>query len=392
MDQPTSPEGALPLSGIRVIEMTHMVAGPSAGLILADLGADVIKVEPAPGGDKTRHLTGAGNGFFAIINRNKRSIILDLKSTAGRKQLHELVKTADVVLENFRPGAMDALGFGAADLMQLNSRLIYCSVKGFLSGPYEHRAALDEVVQMMAGLAYMTGPPGRPLRAGSSVNDIMGGMFAVIAIQAALWERQRTGRGQRVASGLFETCTLLMAQHMMQASMTGKPVPPMSVRQPAWGVYDIFECADGQLFVGVVTDTQWRGFCEGFGLTSMATDPRLATNNDRRLHREWLIPALGKVIAKMKRAEFEAKVAALGLPYAPIARPEDLFEDPHLLASDGLLQIELPDGRSAPTPALPFEMDGRRLPNRTGLPKPGEHTDEVLAEIRAAKARRGRRA
>lgn len=378
----------LPLHGVRVIEMSHMVAGPSAGLILADLGADVIKVEPAPDGDKTRSLTAGGVGFFAVMNRNKRSVLLDLKSEKGRAKVHALVKTADVVLENFRPGALDALGFGADELMALNPRLIYCSVKGFLSGPYEQRVALDEVVQMMAGLAYMTGPPGRPLRAGSSVIDIMCGMFAVIAIQAALRQREATGRGQKVAAALFETCVMLMAQHMMQTSITGKPVPPMSVRQPAWGVYDIFDCADGQLFMGVVTDTQWRGFCEGFGLSDMAADPRLATNNDRRAQREWLIPALAKVIAPMKRADFEAKVAALGLPYAPIARPEDLFDDPHLLQSMGLLDITLPDGRIAATPALPLEMDGRRFGARLGLPKVGEHTDAVLAEIRAAKPKR----
>ncbi len=378
----------LPLAGIRVLEFTHMVAGPSAGLILADLGADVIKIEPTPHGDKTRLLTGAGIGFFAVMNRNKRSVMLDLKSADGRADVTALVRTADVVIENFRPGAMDALGFGADALIEINPRLIYASVKGFLSGPYEQRAALDEVVQMMAGLAYMTGPPGRPLRAGSSVIDIMSGMFAVIAIQAALHARGRSGQGQRVACGLYETCTMLMAQHMMQTSMTGQPVPPMSVRQPAWGVYDIFKCSDGQLFVGVVTDTQWRSFCEGFGLAELGTDPRLATNNNRRDSRDWLIPALAEVLAPMTLAALEDKVARLGLPYAPIAKPEDLFDDPHLVQSGGLLALTLADGRVAPTPGLPLEMDGRRFGVRQGLPKPGEHTDAVLAEIRDAKVRR----
>jgi crotonobetainyl-CoA:carnitine CoA-transferase CaiB-like acyl-CoA transferase len=383
-----SAERALPLAGIRVLEFTHMVAGPSAGLILADLGADVIKIEPEPAGDKTRQLTGAGIGFFAVMNRNKRSVLVDLKSAAGRAAVHDLVKTADAVLENFRPGAMDALGLGAEALTAINPRLIYASVKGFLSGPYERRAALDEVVQMMGGLAYMTGPPGKPMRAGSSVIDIMSGMFAVIAIQAALREREVTGRGQHVSAGLFETCVMLMAQHMMQTKMTGKPVPPMSVRQPAWGVYDIFQCADGSLFVGVVTDTQWRGFCAGFGLDAMGADARLATNNDRRQNRAWLIPALAAVFAPMKLAELESKVAELGLPYAPIARPEDLFDNPHLKASGGLIDLALPSGQVAGTPALPIEMDGRRFALRQGLPRPGEHTEAILAEVRAAKSRR----
>ena len=381
----------LPLHGIRVIEMTHMVAGPSAGLILADLGADVIKVEPTPAGDKTRALTGGGIGFFAIMNRNKRSVMIDVKSAEGRAEANALIAGADVLIENFRPGAMDALGFGAEAMMHLNPRLVYCSVKGFLSGPYEDRAALDEVVQMMAGLAYMTGPPGQPLRAGSSVVDIMCGMFAVIAIQAALRQRDVTQQGQKVASALFETCALLMAQHMMQTSMTGAAVPPMSVRQPAWGIYDIFTCVDGQLFVGVVTDTQWRGFCTGFELVELATDKRLETNTGRRENRGWLIPALAKLIAPMTRAALEAKVAALGLPYAPIARPEHLFDDPHLLASGGLLDLAIEDGRTVPTPALPLEMDGRRFGVRMGLPKPGEHTSDVLAEVRAAKLKRPQR-
>jgi crotonobetainyl-CoA:carnitine CoA-transferase CaiB-like acyl-CoA transferase len=294
------------------------------------------------------------------------------------------------VLENFRPGAMDKLGYGADALREINPRLIYASVKGFLSGPYEQRVALDEVVQMMAGLAYMTGLPGKPMRAGSSVIDIMSGMFAVIAIQAALLQREQTGRGQRVSSGLYETCAMLMAQHMMQTTMTGQPVPPMSVRQPAWGVYDIFECVDGQLFLGVVTDTQWRSFCEGFGLSDLGADARLATNNDRRLNRDWVIPALAKVIAPLTRAEFEQKVARLGLPYAPIAKPEDLVDDPHLLQSGGLLPLTLLDGRTAVTPALPVEMDGQRFSVRQQLPKPGEHTDAVLAEIRAARVSRRR--
>jgi crotonobetainyl-CoA:carnitine CoA-transferase CaiB-like acyl-CoA transferase len=386
----TLPISDLPLAGIRVLEFTHMVAGPSAGLILADLGADVIKIEPTPHGDKTRALTGAGIGFFAIMNRNKRSVMLDLKSAAGRDEVYALTHTADVVLENFRHGAMDKLGYGADALCGINPRLVYASVKGFLSGPYEQRTALDEVVQMMGGLAYMTGLPGKPMRAGSSVIDIMSGMFAVIAIQAALRQREQTGRGSRVSSGLYETCAMLMAQHMMQTTMTGLPVPPMSVRQPAWGVYDIFECVDGQLFLGVVTDTQWRSFCDGFGLDGLGADPRLATNNDRRLNRGWVIPALAKVIAPLTRTEFEQKVASLGLPYAPIAKPEDLFDDPHLIQSGGLLPLTLLDGRQCATPAIPIEMDGQRFAVRQPLPIAGEHTEAVLAEIRAAKASRRR--
>src|SRR3954447_5188238 len=268
-----------PLAGIRVIEFTHMVMGPSCGMILADLGADVIKIEPAPKGDNTRRLTGPATGFFPTFNRNKRSLAVDMKRPAGLALVRRLAKTADVLIENFRPGAMDKLGLGYAALVELNPRLIYCSCKGFLPGPYEHRTALDEVVQMMGGLAYMTGPPGRPLRAGASVNDIMSGMFGVIAILAALRERDQTGKGQLVKSALFENNMFLVAQHMMQFAVTGKPAAPMPERISAWAVYDVFDTADGsQVFVGVVTDTQWRAFCEAFGLADLGSDPALSTN------------------------------------------------------------------------------------------------------------------
>lgn len=360
-----------------------MVAGPTAGLILADLGADVIKIEPKPDGDKTRTLERAGAGFFPTFNRNKRSMLLNLKSAEDKATVLELIATSDVVLENFRPGAMDALGLGADALTATYPRLVYASVKGFLSGPYEHRAALDEVVQMMAGLAYMTGLPGRPLRAGSSVNDIMGGMFAVIAILAALRERDRTGKGQKVASGLFENCTLLVAQHMTQFSLTGRAPPPMAIREPAWGVYDIFDCADGQLFVGAVTDTQWQLFCDGFGLTELSTDPRLSTNQKRVYEREWLIPRLAAALKTYKRKDLESKVAALGLPYAPITKPEELINDPHLNAADGLLATTMPDGRTIPVPSLPMEMANRRFKLRRHPPKPGEHNAEIIASLKA---------
>ncbi|MGE0417182.1 MAG: CaiB/BaiF CoA transferase family protein, partial [Acetobacteraceae bacterium] len=194
---------ARPLAGLKVLEFSHTVMGPTAGLLFAEMGADVIKVEPAPDGDRTRRLGGFGAGFFAGFNRNKRSLAIDLKSKEGQAVMHRLVPHADIVLENFGPGTMERLNCGYEHLAPLNDRLIYLALKGYLAGPYEHRPALDEVVQFQSGLAWMTGPPGRPLRAGASVIDIMGAMFGVIAVQAALRERVVTGKGQRVASSLF---------------------------------------------------------------------------------------------------------------------------------------------------------------------------------------------
>jgi crotonobetainyl-CoA:carnitine CoA-transferase CaiB-like acyl-CoA transferase len=371
----------LPLRDIRVVEFVHMVMGPTCGLVLADLGADVIKVEPAPDGDNTRRLSGSGAGFFAMNNRNKRSLAVDLKSADGMALVRKLLATADVLIENFRPGAMGKLGLGYAELTARNPRLIYCSCKGFLPGPYEHRVALDEVVQMMAGLAYMTGPPGRPLRAGSSVNDIMGGMFGAIGILAALHERQTTGRGRLVQVGLFENNVLLVAQHMAQFAVTGTEPRPMSERMPAWPVYDIFDVSDGQVFVGVVTDSQWHLFCEAFGLTALANDPALATQRQRVEGRDRTIPVIAEVFRPFARGELMSRLESLGLPFAPISRPVELFNDPHLNASGGLVPLTLPDGRETKLPALPLSLDGERLERRLDLPRTGEHGAEVAQEL-----------
>lgn len=375
------PERDLPLTGVRVVEFCHVIMGPTCGMILGDLGADVIKIEPAPHGDNTRRMVGSGAGFFPTYNRNKRSLALDMKTPEGMEIARRLIGTADVLTENFRPGAMDALGLGYASIKELNERLVYCSLKGFLSGPYDQRSALDEVVQMMAGLAYMTGPSGRPLRAGASVNDMMGGMFAAIGILAALRERDGTGKGQLVQSALYENCAFLVAQHMMQYVVTGKAANPMPERLSAWGIYDVFDCADGQLFLGVVTDTQWKIFCEEFGFSHLFTDARLKTNSMRSNSRELFMPFLREHFAQWKRDALEAKVAAAGLPYAPIVKPHELFDDPHLKESGGLLPLTLPDGTQTVTPALPLELAGRRFGARLNPPKVSEHSREILAEL-----------
>jgi crotonobetainyl-CoA:carnitine CoA-transferase CaiB-like acyl-CoA transferase len=370
----------LPLEGVRVIEFAHMVMGPSCGLALADLGAEVIKVEPLAG-DNTRRLEAAGAGFFPVFNRNKKSLAVDLSRTEGRDLVLKLLDTADVLTENFRPGALDKLGFSYEKLSGRNPRLIYCSLKGFLKGPYEHRLALDEVTQMMGGLAYMTGLPDRPLRAGSSVVDIMGGTFAALGILAALRERERTGRGQEVTSALFESTAYLVAQHMAQYEITGEAPPPMSVKRPAWGVYDIFATAGGgRLFVGVVTDTQWQVFCRAFSLSDLSADPRLDSNGKRVKAREWLIPRLSEVFRQHGEKELMEKLEGIGLPFAPIAKPWDLLEDPHLVASHGLLETKAGE-KTIRVPALPLELGGRRLGKRSDPPRIGEHGRELLTEL-----------
>lgn len=369
------------LAGIKVVEFTHMVMGPAAGLVLADLGADVVKVEPV-GGDKTRRLRGSGAGYFSMYNRNKKSLAIDLKSPEGKDIALKLIDQADVFIENFRPGALDKLGFDYASLAARNPKLIYCSEKGFLDGPYSHRTALDEVAQMMGGLAYMTGPPGRPLRAGSSVIDVTGGMFGAIAILAALQDRTRTGKGRHVSASLYETTVFLVGQHMAQYAVTGTPAAPMPARVSAWAVYDVFDVQnDEKVFVGVVSDTQWRAFCEAFDLKEWAADASLAANNDRVARRDEIIPQLRELFLGFTKDDLMAKLETTGLPFAPIQRPEDLATDPHLVESGGLLDMTIPEGGEISLPAMPIAIDGQRPGLSINPPEIGAHSQEVLQTL-----------
>jgi crotonobetainyl-CoA:carnitine CoA-transferase CaiB-like acyl-CoA transferase len=369
------------LKGVKVIEFTHMVMGPAAGLILADLGAEVIKVEPV-GGDKTRRLRGSGAGYFSMYNRNKKSISVDLKSAEGKEIALRLIDEADVFIENFRPGALDKLGFGYDDLAARNPKLIYCSEKGFLDGPYSHRTALDEVAQMMGGLAYMTGPPGRPLRAGSSVIDVTGGMFGAIAVLAALQDRQTSGKGRHVSASLYETTVFLVGQHMAQYAVTGSPAAPMPARVSAWAVYDVFDVQnDEKVFVGVVSDGQWKAFCEAFDLKDWAQDEILAANNERVARRDQIIPRLRELFMGYTKQALMEKLETVGLPFAPIQKPEDLFTDPHLVESGGLLDMTIPDGGEIALPAMPVSIDGDRPGLSLNPPEIGEHTGEILSRL-----------
>jgi crotonobetainyl-CoA:carnitine CoA-transferase CaiB-like acyl-CoA transferase len=374
---------SVPLAEIKVVEFTHMVMGPAAGAILAGLGADVVRVEPI-GGDRTRSLLGSGAGYFPMYNRHKESICIDLKSPEGVAVARDLALASDVLIENFRPGAMDRLGLGYQALKEAAPRLIYCSAKGFLPGPYERRTALDEVAQMMGGLAYMTGPPGSPLRAGSSVIDVTGGMFGVIGILAAIEERHRTGQGGHVTSALFETTAYLVGQHMAQFAVTGKPAAPMPARLSAWAVYDLFDTADHlPLFIGVVTDQLWAKFCELFGLNELWADLTLRKNNQRVLARERILPVVAKVLKRFTRDALIEKLESTGIPFAPIGKPEDLFDDPHLIASGQLEAVTLIDGTQTRLPSLPLRFEGE---SRCGdepirLPDAGHSTRSVLQAI-----------
>ncbi|GIK83370.1 MAG: CoA transferase [Alphaproteobacteria bacterium] len=385
-----TPAAPQPLKGLRVVEFTHMVMGPTCGMVLADMGAEVIKVEPL-GGENTRRLLGAGAGFFPMFNRNKKSIGIDLRQSEGAEAARRLAASADVVVENFKPGALAKYGLDYPSLAKRNDRVIYVSHKGFLPGPYEHRTALDEVVQMMGGLAYMTGRPGDPLRAGTSVNDIMGGLFGAIGALGALIQRGITGKGMEVQSALFENNVFLVGQHMLQYAMTGRPPSPMPVRESPWAVYDVFTVKDGeQIFLAAVSDAQFATFCDILGFADLRADPAYATNNERVRARPKLMPVLRERLARRTAAELATLFEQAALPFAPIRKPEDLYDDPHLLATGGLADVVVPDGEKAgqtvKTTLFPITMRGARLPVRLDPPRFGAHTQELLEGLGYARA------
>ncbi len=372
---------SLPLEGLRVLEFTHAVMGPCCGLLLADMGAELIHIEP-PSGDHTRRLKGFGTGYFSMYSRNKKSLAVNLKAEEGKAIIYDLVKTADIVVENFGPGTIERLGFGYEKLKAINERLIYCSLKGFLSGPYEKRHAMDEVVQMMGGLAYMTGRPGDPIRAGTSVIDITGGMFGYIGILQALYEREKTGKGKFVKAALFETCAFLMGQHMAYASQVDHAVPPMPARISAWSIYRIFNTKDGdKIFIGIISEKHWERFCKTFGWADWLEDERLSTNGDRIDERSWFMPELEHRLIQFTKAEIVAHCEAASIPFSPISRPEDLFEDPQLNEGGGLLEVDMPNGKTVKLPKFPLEYGEAIVEKRMDPPEIGEHTRVLLQEI-----------
>jgi crotonobetainyl-CoA:carnitine CoA-transferase CaiB-like acyl-CoA transferase len=371
----------LPLAGIRVLEFCHVIMGPSCGLVLADLGAEVIKIEPVEG-DRTRRLSGFAAGFFGTFNRNKRCLAVDLKAPEGRAVIGKLLETTDVLVENFAPGTMDRLGFGYEALAARHPRLIYCALKGFLSGPYENRPALDEIVQFMSGLAYMTGPPGRPLRAGASICDILGGVLGVVGILAALQERGRTDQGQLVKSALFESAGFLMASHMAGEVVTGRPMPPMPDRQGAWAIYETFATSDDrQFFLGITSDNHWRRFCEGFERPDLLADPQLKTNNDRVVARPWLKKIVADLVLSRTHDEMAELCERGSIPFAPVARPGDLFDDPQLNAHGRMLDVDMGNGLMSKLPRLPIEMGDHDTGLRSQPGRIGQDTLAILAEL-----------
>ncbi len=376
---------ALPLAGLKVLELGHIVAGPAAGQILADMGADVIKVESVDGGDQVRQMPGAMSAMFHFLNRNKRSVALDLKGE-GAAIFLQMATGADVVIDNYSYGAVDRLGLGYDVVSQTNPGLVWLSIKGFLPGPSESQPMLDELAQMAGGLAFMTGTEQKPMRAGASIIDIGAAAYGIIAVLAALRQRDTTGQGQRIVAGLYETSVYYVAQWMATAQFGEQESVPLATMQQGtrmgFSVYQLFDTLDGnRVFVGIMSDAHWVRFIKVFGPDTLLDDARFMASADRLVNRAELNAAIGAVLARYTSEDAMARLKTANIPFAPIRRPDQLHAEAHLRASGQLVETPFPNGKTGQLPKLPFRASGFDMPLRSEAPALGADTADVLAAL-----------
>ena len=377
----------LPLQGVRVVELTHIVAGTSAGVILGDLGADIIKIEHPDSGDTSRNKSGEGATFFTF-GRNKRYLALDLRKPEGRKIFEKLVARADIVLDNFAPGALNRLGLGYEWGRSVNPRVIYCSIKGFLPGPYSDRPFLDELAQMAGGLAYLTGFKDQPMRAGASITDIGAATYGVVGILAALFRRQVTGEGDYIESGLYETIVFWISQHLTRSQMTGNNPPPRGSRNSGmgkamgWGVYELFPTKDStQVFIAVTGNRHWAGLCDALGFADWRDSSEFDTNGKRSKEKRRIAARVKVAVSQLTYDDITARLYKGRVPFAPVNAPLDLLEERHLNEGGRWLDLKTPKQRLK-VPKLPISM--ARTEDFAVRRDPaclGEHTDDILAEL-----------
>ncbi|ADJ16871.1 CAIB/BAIF family protein (plasmid) [Halalkalicoccus jeotgali B3] len=376
---------ALPLSDISVIELGNIVSAPFASLLLADLGADVVKIERPGVGDLMRSAGESGEAVVNALNRNKRSLALDLQSDRGRKAYHDLASEADVVIENLGPGVADRLKIGYDDLKARNTDLVYLSIKGFHSGPYGDRPGMDMVAESMSGLAAMTGNPGGgPVRVGTSIADIGSAMYGVIGVLTALRERDRTGKGQLVDATLFESAAQWMGYWMTFADMTGQDHPPLGTSHPAFSLYDIFETTDSDrwVFVGVTSDRHWPAFCEAVDRPDLLADRRFETPESRFEHESELVSIAREELTGWNREELVDALLAEGVPAAPVNKPSELLNDEHLEESGMIITFGgYHNGMEKRLRTVKTPLSGDRIATeqRLDTPRLGEHSREVVA-------------
>ncbi|MQB00389.1 MAG: CoA transferase [Actinobacteria bacterium] len=377
--------GPLPLSGIRVLDFTQALAGPYGTMVLADLGAEVIKLEVPGRGDDTRHwgppFIGGESAYFLSINRNKKSVALNLKSEGGLRAALDLAARSDVVVENFRPGTMAKLGLGPDELRGRDPRLVYCSISGF-GQEGEPRAGYDQIVQGTAGLMSITGfPDGPPVKVGVPISDIVAGMFGAHAVVACLYERERTEEGRYVDVAMQDSVIALLTFQAGRYFATGKAPTRQGNQHPTISPYGTFETADGYLNVSVGNDAQWRRFCDALGSADLAADERFSTNSKRLTERPALDPILEPLLKRRTTKEWLARLEAAAVPSGPIRTLDEVFNDEQVLARGLKSDLEHPAAGLISVVGPPWRMDGAGTEARMPPPLIGQHTAEVLIAV-----------
>lgn len=378
---------ALPLKGVRVLELSHIVAGPSGGMMLGDLGADVIKVEHPSTGDTARSQANEGNTFYTY-NRNKQFLALDLRQAKGKAIFEKLVKQSDIVLDNFAPGALQRLGLDYSWGSKINPRIIYCSVKGFLPGPYGDRPFLDELAQMAGGIAYLTGFEGKPMRAGASITDIGAATYGVMGILAALYRREQTGVGDCIEAGLYETVVFWISQYITGAQLSGKNPPPRGEQTSGmgkamgWGVYQLFPTKGGKpVFIAVTGNRHWVGLCDVLGFDDWKNSAEFNTNRKRTAEKWRIAERITAATQLLTYDDITARLYKALVPYAPVGTPLDILADKHMGEAGRWMQLKVGD-KQLKVPKLPFAMGGTEDFEAAKQPAfLGEHTDTILASI-----------
>lgn len=391
MDQASSPirEGAdrLLLSGVRIVDLTHMLAGPFGSMLLADLGAEVIKIENPQGGDPTRRVgppfVEGESGYFMGINRNKRSVALDLRQAEGRQVLHDLVKVSDVVFNNFRPGTMEKLGCGYDVLEEINPRLIYCSLTGFgETGPYRDRPAFDLALQAISGAMSITGEPdGPPVRMGIPLGDLSGSLFCAFAISAALYAREKSGAGRRIDVALMD-CMISLLTYVGQYHLIDGQVPgPIGSAHQSVVPYQAFATKDTYIVVAIFVEKFWHAFCQVLGVEELAADPRFAHGDRRAENRHELIPILEEILGSKRGDEWLGLLAEAGVPCSPINTLDRVFSEPQVAARNMVVEVDHPTVGRLLSIGNPVKTSPQGEASFRPAPLCGEHTDEVLREI-----------
>jgi len=376
-----------PLAGIKVIELAHIMAGPTCGLMLADMGADVIKVEKVPGGDDSRRFLppdiGGEAASFMMMNRNKRGIAINLKELNGKQVLQHIIKTADVIIENYRMDTMDKLGLGYDDLKQINPGLIYCAISGFgRTGPYAERGGFDLIAQGMSGLMSITGegPDRPPVKMGAPITDITAGILGAMAVSAAYVHKLKTGEGQKIDTSLFEAGIVHTYWQSAIGLATGVAPGPMGSAHPLNGPYQAFKTSDGWITLGAANQKNWISMLDVLGAPEISDDPRFRENVDRMAHLKELEDVLSPILAEHSTDDWLKRLQEVGVPAGPVLNVNQMHEDPHTRARDMIVEVE--HSRLGPVKTIGLPVKFSKTPGRvaTGAPVYGQHTREVLAE------------